>query len=435
MSYNAYIVKIKILKPHSNADRLQVATVFGNDVIVGLDVKENDLMIYFPTDGRLNVEYCRENKLLRVKDEQGNNIGGYMDESKCHVTTIKLRKEKSDGLLMPIKSLEKFTDINTLKEGDTISILNGVLICEKYIPKGNNRNRSEGTPKEKKKKKIETISYPFFEEHRDTSQLAYNTGQFKEGDLCYITLKLHGTSGRSSHTVKEKKKLLPYWLYKILQKVNIKISNKKSWDYISGTRTAILKNYNNGFYGNDNFRKEWHDFFIDKLHKGETIYYEIVGYVNENTTIMPECNNKKTKDKEFIKLYGETTRFTYGCGVGQNDIYVYRMTKTDEDGRVVEYSTKYTQIRCEQMGVKFVPVFDKFIFTTVNDLIERVNRYVDDTDPIGKNHIREGIVVRIEDRGKFTALKHKSFMFKLLEGIIKADDVIDMEEDEARNDE
>ena len=104
MSYNAYIVKIKILKPHSNADRLQVATVFGNDVIVGLDVKENDLMIYFPTDGRLNVEYCRENKLLRVKDEQGNNIGGYMDESKCHVTTIKLRKEKSDCLLMPIKS-------------------------------------------------------------------------------------------------------------------------------------------------------------------------------------------------------------------------------------------------------------------------------------------------------------------------------------------
>ena len=253
--------------------------------------------------------------------------------------------------------------------------------------------------------------------------------------MCYITLKLHGTSGRSSHTVKEKKKLLPYWLYKILQKVNIKISNKKSWDYISGTRRAILKNYNNGFYGNDNFRKEWHDFFIDKLHKGETIYYEIVGYVNENTTIMPECNNKKTKDKEFIKLYGETTRFTYGCGVGQNDIYVYRMTKTDEDGRVVEYSTKYTQIRCEQMGVKFVPVFDKFIFTTVNDLIERVNRYVDDTDPIGKNHIREGIVVRIEDREKFTALKHKSFMFKLLEGIIKADDVIDMEEDEARNDE
>jgi len=430
MSYNAYIVKIKEIRPHSNADRLQVVTVFGNDVIVGLNVKENDLMIYFPTDGRLNVEYCRANRLLREKDEQGNNIGGYMDESKCHVTTIKLRKEKSDGLLMPLKSLESFTDINTLKEGDTITTLNGILICEKYIPKGK-KSRPEGTQKEKRKKKDNIISYPFFEEHRDTSQLAYNTSQFKEGDLCYITLKMHGTSGRTGHTVKEKKKLLPYWIYKILQKVNIKLSNKKSWDYISGTRRVILKNYDNGFYGNDNFRKEWHDFFIDKLHKGETIYYEIVGYVNENTTIMPECNNKKTKDKEFIKQYGETTRFTYGCGVGQNDIYVYRMTKTDEDGRVVEYPWYLVKLRCEQMGVKHVPEFGKFIFFDVNNLMEIANGFIDGVDPIGKTHIREGIVVRVDNKEKFTAFKHKSFMFKLLEGIIKADDVLDMEENES----
>jgi len=430
MSYNAYIVKIKEIRPHSNADRLQVVTVFGNDVIVGLNVKENDLMIYFPTDGRLNVEYCRANRLLREKDEQGNNIGGYMDESKCHVTTIKLRKEKSDGLLMPLKSLESFTDINTLKEGDTITTLNGILICEKYIPLGK-KSRPEGTQKEKRKKKDNIISYPFFEEHRDTSQLAYNTSQFKEGDLCYITLKMHGTSGRTGHTVKEKKKLLPYWIYKILQKVNIKLSNKKSWDYISGTRRVILKNYDNGFYGNDNFRKEWHDFFIDKLHKGETIYYEIVGYVNENTTIMPECNNKKTKDKEFIKQYGETTRFTYGCGVGQNDIYVYRMTKTDEDGRVVEYPWYLVKLRCEQMGVKHVPEFGKFIFFDVNNLMEIANGFIDGVDPIGKTHIREGIVVRVDNKEKFTAFKHKSFMFKLLEGIIKADDVLDMEENES----
>ena len=108
-----------------------MATVFGNDVIVGLDVVVGDLMIYFPTDGRLNVDYCRKNKLLREKDEKGNNIGGYMDEAKCHVTTIKLRGECSDGLLMPIKSLAGFTDITKLKEGDTISVLNGILICEK----------------------------------------------------------------------------------------------------------------------------------------------------------------------------------------------------------------------------------------------------------------------------------------------------------------
>ena len=40
-------------------------------------------------------------------------------------------------------------------------------------------------------------------------------------------------------------------------------------------------------------------------------------------------------------------------------------------------------------------------------------------DPIGKTHVREGVVVRILNRPKFTAYKHKNFSFKVLEGIIK----------------
>jgi len=193
----------------------------------------------------------------------------------------------------------------------------------------------------------------------------------------------------------------------------------------------MLKNFDNGYYGNDLFRKTYHDYFIGKLHKGEEVFYEVVGYVNENTTIMPECNNKKTNDKEFIKQYGETTRFTYGCGTGQNDIYVYRMTKTDEDGNIIEYPWHLVKLRCEQMGVKHVLDFEKFIFTNKEDLMERVNKYVDGADPIGKTHVKEGVVVRIDNKEKFSAYKHKNFSFKVLEGIIKANDVLDMEEAES----
>ena len=38
---------------------------------------------------------------------------------------------------------------------------------------------------------------------------------------------------------------------------------------------------------------------------------------------MPDCNNKKVNDREFLKQYGETTRFSYGCENGKNDIYSY----------------------------------------------------------------------------------------------------------------
>ena len=416
MSYCAYITRVKDLRKHSNADRLQVVTLFGNDVIVGLDVKEGDLGVYFPTDGRLGEEYARENKLTR-------GLGGYLDDNKRQVTTIKLRGEKSDGLFMPIKSLEAFVKVDTLKEGDTISTLNGILICEKYVPK---RKQSVNNVNNKKSTKVKPKeAFPFFEQHVDTSQLAYNTRSFKEGDQCVITLKLHGTSQRTAYTIKEQETKL----HDLLARFGVKLPKKKTWEYISGTRRVTLNNFDGGYYGGNQFREQWHNFFKGKLHKGEEIFYEVVGYTQEGQLIMPECDNKKTKDKEFIKTYGEKTRFTYGCENGQSDIYVYRMTMTNEDGQTVEYPWHLVKIRCEQMGVKYCPELESFTYTTTEDLLERVGRHEDGADPIGKTHIREGVIVRVENKEKFTAFKQKCFNFKVLEGIIKSEDILDMEEE------
>ena len=427
--YQAYITKIINLRKHSNADRLQCGECFGNTVIVGLDTKEEQIGVYFPTDGQLSEEYATKNNLLRKKDENGNNIGGYLDPDKRNITTIKLRGEKSDGLFMPLESLKDFTDISKLKVGDIINTLNGVLICQKYIPRTNHRNRVNTATKSKKKVVKET--YPLFAEHVDTEQLAYNLDQFKEGDICYITLKMHGTSQRTAYTLKERKKLLPYWIYRIFNFFKVKFNPKKTWECVTGTRRVTLTNFNktSGFYGTDAFRKQYHDYFNGKLHKGEEVFYEVLGYVNENTLIMGEANNKKTNDKEFIKQYGETTKFTYGCKPNENIIRVYRMTMTNEDGYVVEYPTELVKKRCAEMGVEFVPVFEKFTFTTKDDLMERVNKYVDGSDPVGLTHIREGVVVRVDNSTTFKAYKHKNFYFKVLEGIIKTEATeADMEE-------
>ena len=56
MAYCAYITKIKDLRKHSNADRLQVGTCFGNNVIVSLETKEGQLGVYFPVDGKLGID-------------------------------------------------------------------------------------------------------------------------------------------------------------------------------------------------------------------------------------------------------------------------------------------------------------------------------------------------------------------------------------------
>lgn len=421
--YQAYITRIKNVEKHHNADALQIGQCFGNNVIVDMSTKDNELGVYFPVDGKLGIEYATANNLIRMKDEQGNNIGGYLDPDKRNVRALKLRGEKSDGLFMPLRTLEQFTNINELKEGDTITILNKITICEKYIPKAKTMSSSQGANKQKSAKKAYAKLFPLFEEHKDTEQLMYNLSAFKIGDIVTLTLKMHGTSHRIGNLPKEDTR------YKVFQKLFPKPAR---YEGVSGSRRVVLnfsQDNADGYYGDNSFRKKWHDAIAPKLHKGETIYFEILGWVAENTLIMPECQNKKVQDKEFTKQYGATTQFTYGCERGENVVYVYRMTHTNEDGFVVEYPTWKVQQRCEEMGLNFVPVFERFIFTTEEDLVERVEKYVGGADPIGKTHIREGVVARIENRNTFSAYKHKNFEFKLLEGIIKEEAVMaDMEE-------
>lgn len=486
MAYTGFITRLKNVHKHPNADRLQMGECFGNTVIVSMDYTENQLGVYFPVDGQLSVEFCTANDLVRRKDENGNTVGGYLDPDKRNIKAMKLRGEKSDGLFLPITCLAEFTTISDLKEGDTIDILNGVEICKKYIPR-----RKEGTwhGSGSKGRKTKVNFAPTFAQHVDTEQLAYHLNDFRAGDVVELTLKMHGTSGRTGYLpliagYKDSwQRVLKNWIklsYEKLRKkipIDIVLSNMKhdgepiyEYGYVTGTRRVVLDNkHNGGFYDDNQFRHEMAKKFEGKLRKGETVYYEIVGFVNENTPIMASVKNSKIKDKEFSKMYGEETVFSYGCDpngdwketyesvapdVWDNDkmippkceVYVYRMTMSNDDGVVVEMSPEQMRLRCDQMGVKYVPVFEKFMIpddlatykqyldeyeTPQADIsfaaspgeyvLRKVEQYFDGPDPIGKTHIREGVVVRIVNRPTIAVYKHKNFNFKVLEGIIKED--------------
>lgn len=419
-----YVVKISEVHPHSNADRLQIATIFGTSVIVGLDVNVGDIGVYFPTDIQLSKEYCENNNLVRKKDENGNNVGGYLDPDKRNIRAMKLRGEKSDGLFMPLESFA-YTGVTKFEVGEKIETLNGHEICCKYIPRSNIRvgKVSDGN---RTRKHSEPIA-PLFAEHVDTEQLAYNLGAFKPNDQIEITLKMHGTSQRTGYLPKfvgYKRTLLD----KILRKRGTPVYD---WGYITGTRRVVLNDFEDGgYYGNNEFRAIHAKAFEGRLNKGETVYYEVVGFTTNGTPIMSSVSNSKISDKAFTKQYGDTTVFSYGCSGNGSDFYVYRMTMTNEDGFVVEYSPDFMRYRCEQMGVKCVPMLEKayipsqdlldsFNMTVGEWITEKAEEYYDGPDPIGKTHVREGVVVRIVNRPKFCAYKHKNFSFKVLEGLAK----------------
>lgn len=478
--YNAYITTLTNVRAHPNADKLQLADCFGNTICVPLDYAEGMKGVYFPVDGQLSEEFAEKNNLVRKKDDAGNSVGGYLDPAKRNIQAIRLRGEKSDGLFLPCSAFNYcFEDGDAEKHmevGTPFTVLNGHFICQKYIPR-TNPSRSRGTFGGNKPRKHKVPVAPLFAEHVDTEQLAYNLSAFKPSDEIEITLKMHGTSQRTGYlpVLQGYADSYPRKVANAFRTLMNKMAGKTvyelkhdgepiyDWGYVSGTRRTVLEDYEGGYYGDNHFREQHSKWFEGKLQKGESVYYEVVGFTDNGTPIMGNGDNRKLNDKAFIQQYGETTVFSYGCEPNpvvhegyndstygyqnehveykapQSDIYVYRMTFTNEDGFVVEYTPDFMRYRCEQMGVKCVPVFAKAILPSeeyfennesVGEYVKvMAEQYYDGPDPIGKTHVREGVVVRILNRPKFCAYKHKNFSFKVIEGIVKASaEAPDMEE-------
>ena len=458
--YNVYVCKVKNIRPAENADRLNACEVFGITTIVDKSVNENDLYVYFPTDGQISEEFGKANDLFRRKDENGNPAGGFIDPVKRNIGAIRLRGNKSEGLVLPLTCLASFGDISNLAEGDIVSTFNGHVIAEKYVPTYKSK-ASQPTARgehDRKSAKKCRIKYPFFAEHIDTPQLRFNMDMFKPGDIICLTEKVHGTSSRNAYqtTIVGEKgffltKLIAHsnWLPKKWRmSAQSHLTPKTEMRYLIGTRRTVLTNNSTGgFYGNDDFRKAWGERFKGKLLPNEECFGEIAGFYKDNyggaVPIMSRGDNTKTKDKQFIKQYGKTTTFSYGCtetgyytyGDGTheerplNRYFVYRMTYTTPEGVVIEYPWDLVKQRAEQMGFETVPELERFIYTTEEDFLARIAKYEDIPSTIDSSHVIEGVVIRKMNGTRFDVAKDKSFNFRVLENLIKVDaEMPDMEE-------
>jgi hypothetical protein len=420
MAYTAFITTLKNVQKDPKSDRLYTAQALGEGVIVGGDAVEGQRVIYFPADGCLcNYDFAMAFNLLR-KDKDGQPAGGYLEPS-MHIKALKLRGLRSEGITIDLAKFAGFYKLTAqdFKDGEAIDKIGNELICKKYIPR---RQHSMNPKTSTKGKKKAGIVFPEFDMHIDTAQLMYNETMFTPGDKINISLKMHGTSQRSMNTYAE----YPNGFFRRL----FRMKPKRKDVFALGTRRVVLLqssiNDGTGFYGNDSFRVPHHEKLRLHVLDGMEVFYEVVGFVNENTTVMPSSDNKKLNDKAFVKQYGQTTDFTYGCEPGQSEMYVYRITANNGE---IEFTPAQIVEWCNAVGVNHVPFLEDFEFTTWEDLLERVNKYADGPDPIGKTHVREGVVVRIVNKRKFTAYKFKNMSFKILEGIVKADAVeADMEE-------
>lgn len=408
--YQAIISKV-VVRPHPNADRLQLGDVRGYQVVVGPDVKTGDLGIYFPTDGQLSEEYCTANDLIRRKDPvTGENAGGMFDANR-KVRSQKFRGEPSEGYFAPLSSLA-FTGTVNLKEGDLVTELNGIKICQKYESVSTRARKGE------RKAKKEVLTFP---KHIDTPQLRFEIENIPAGSLITLIEKKHGTSARIGW-VKTEKKLTGF------KKWFPKIFGGTEYQVLHGSRNVVLETTD--AYYKDAFRTNILEMLRPHLNKDEVLYGEIVGFTTEGTPIMSPADTSILKDKAFSEHYGKQMTFRYACEPKQSMFWLYRVVRMNEDGVGVDLSWSQVTKRAKELGVLAGPVYQRFLYDGDKDnLLKIVNEYVEGPSEIDPSHIREGVVVQVETPdGRIYWLKHKSFTFGVLEGYIKEKDVVDIEE-------
>jgi hypothetical protein len=442
------VTVLRNVRQHPNADKVKLATCYGNQIVVGLDNQDGDLGVYFPCDLALSNEFAHANNLYRdkTKNSDPNDKPGMFDDNR-RVRAQKFRGEISDGFWVPMSyfSFIKKLPTELLEEGYEFDAIKGTPICNKYINPSTIKAAQQNQPKKTKTAKTSIM----FKEHIDTSHFGRCAHEVKPNDLIIITEKFHGTSHRVGNVLVARKLK---WYESILRWLNFKI-DENEWVYLNGTRRVVLEESkrNGPQYHNPTIRDNAFSLFEGNLRKGETVYLEIVGYDNGSTPIMPAVDTSALKDKEFTQKYsnmGNKTHmvYSYGCVEGTSDVYVYRMTMTNVDGQSVDYSWDDVMRRCNELGVKYVPELARFTVNELKAIEETKGRYFNDdrefqdfllnevdiyskgASLVDKTHIREGVCVRLESGLVPRIYKHKSFEFKVLEGLAKDSGVVDMEE-------
>lgn len=421
-NYVAIIARIDTTLPIDKADKIQIAKVLGESVVVSKDAKVGDVGVFFCAGTQLSNEYCHENNLFRDATKNYDTTQSGFFEATRRVRAQPFLKVKSEGYFAALESLSFAGDVSKLKLGDKFEEFDGVKICNKYINEKALKALSiKGT------RAVKKVAVPFFKEHVETSQFRHNTHQIEVGDLLSFQSKRHGTSGRYGYLSVEKN--LPSWK-KLINKI-LPVFKTAEYEYVVGTRRVILESATKeGYHGTEGFRFEVLEQLKPYLTKGMTIYTEIVGYANTKP-IMPAHSTKDLKNKEFSKKYGESVLYKYGCVEGTHAFHIYRITLTTEDGNVIDLTQPQLVKWCKDRGLD--PAHDvaksylydgnvEALISLVEGLTEREELLTEDYHD--QSHPSEGVIVRV-DRGTQTPLflKSKSYVFKVMEGILSEKEV------------
>jgi RNA ligase (TIGR02306 family) len=169
------VATVDAVRPHPNADKLEIAEILGWQVVVGKGQhKEGDLVIYVPPDSVVPEEHA-----------EAWGVSQYLHNGR--VKSIKLRGEPSFGFAIPYMGGWDGPEFNDLGPGDNVAELLGIT---KYEPPAAKFHSSAGGPLPWAPD-LET-----FPKYTDIENMRHYPDLFELDELVVVTEKIHGTNVR-----------------------------------------------------------------------------------------------------------------------------------------------------------------------------------------------------------------------------------------------
>lgn len=296
------------IQPHTNAERLEIAVVYGFQVVVSKGkYSPGDKVVYIPIDSIIpsNIE-----TILFPEDSK-------IKLNKSRVRQIKIRNFASQGMLVNPQ------DLSSIMSFDRIALetdLKDFLGITKYEPPVVGPSLTMPSPNGRKMRQ----NNPLFHKYNGLDNVKWFPTKFNETTEVVIQEKLHGTNARAG--------LVPYNANTVWKKIKkfLKLAPFVEPCYGSNNVEISAKGDYKGWYGEDHYATTFKaaDAF-NKLKLGETIFGEIIGP-------------------------GIQKNYTYG--LTDLKFVLFDVKILQEDGKQIWLSPTEVQAFAKERGFEMVPV-------------------------------------------------------------------------------
>lgn len=256
-NFKVPLTQIKEIRPHGNAEKLEIAVVYGFQVVVKKDAyMVGDPVFYVPIDSiipeKLEAHLFPPDAKIKL--------------TKRRIRQIRIRGLASQGMLIDAEDLEAvYGDIDMSEmEKDYAQELN----ITKYEPQVTVDN--PGAPGSRKARR--PLENPNFHQYNGLDNIKWYPEKFAPDERVVLQEKIHGTNARAA--------LMPFVANTLWKRIQKFFGFAPQNEFCYGSNQVQLQNKpgHKGYYGEDVYGSTFAALKVEeKLKPGEAIYGEIYG--------------------------------------------------------------------------------------------------------------------------------------------------------------